>query len=111
MSFIVFPREISKIINGGGSKYAAGGLQKSRKNKTSSPFILNLRVNKKATPINTKKTTELGFGVFQGKVLLLNIVLRLNFTREAEIVTLIQNNCQLPSCLRISKYSIKIQRL
>ena len=30
---------------------------------------------------------ELGFGVFQGEVLFLNIILRLNFTREAESVT------------------------
>ena len=66
---------------------------------------------KKAIPINTKKATEFGFGVFKGKVLFLNIVLRLNFTREAEIVTLTQNNCLFPSCLRISKYGIKMQRL
>ena len=30
-------------------------------------------------------------------VLFLNIILRLNFTREAEIVTIARNNCQLPS--------------
>ena len=30
------------------------------------------------------------------KVLFLNIILRVNFTREAEIVTLTRNNCQLP---------------
>ena len=54
-------------------------------------------INKKAIPINTKKATEFGFGVFQGKVLFLNIVLHLNFTREAEIVMLTQSNCQLPS--------------
>ena len=61
--------------------------------------------------MDTKKATVFCFGVFQGKVLFLNIVLRLNFTREAEILTLTQNNYQLPSCLRISKYGIKIQRL
>ena len=54
-------------------------------------------INKKAIPINTKKATEFGFGVFQGKVLFLNIVLHLNFTREAEIVMLTQSNCQLLS--------------
>ena len=35
--------------------------------------------------------------VFQGRVLFLNFVLRLNFTREAELVTLTRNSCQLPS--------------
>ena len=55
------------------------------------------KINKKAIPINTKKAIEFGFGVFQGKVLFLNIVLHLNFTREAEIVMLTQSNCQLPS--------------
>ena len=49
-------------------------------------------------------------GVFQGNVLFLNIILRLNFTREAEIVTLTWNNCQLPILfnLQIRKYDIKI---
>ena len=42
----------------------------------------------KAIPINKKKATKFGLGVFQGKVLLLNIIPRLNFTREAEMVTL-----------------------
>ena len=42
----------------------------------------------KAIPINTKKATKFVLGVFKGKVLFLNIILRLNFTREAEIVTL-----------------------
>ena len=37
------------------------------------------------------------FSAFQNKILLLNIILRVNFTREAEIVTLTRNNCQLPS--------------
>ena len=48
--------------------------------------------------------------IFQGKVLFLNI-LRLNFTREAELVTLTRNNCQLRVCLQLSKHGIKIQRL
>ena len=51
----------------------------------------------KAIPINTKKATKFCLGVFQGKVLFLNVILRLNFTREAEIVTLARNDCQLPS--------------
>ena len=54
-------------------------------------------LNKKAIPINKKKATKFGFDVFQGKVLFLNIIPRLNFTREAEIVTLTRNNSQLPS--------------
>ena len=45
-------------------------------------------INEKAIQINTKKATKFGLGVFQGKVLYLNIIIRLNFTREAEIVTL-----------------------
>ena len=45
-------------------------------------------INEKNIPINTKKATKFGFGVFQGKVLFLNIILCLSFTREAEIVTL-----------------------
>ena len=48
-------------------------------------------------PINKKKATKFGFSDFQYEILLLNIILRLNFTREAEIVTLTRNNCQLPS--------------
>ena len=43
------------------------------------------KINEIAIPINEKKATKLGLGVFQGKVLFLNI-LRLNFTREAEIL-------------------------
>ena len=35
--------------------------------------------------MNKKKATNFGLDVFQGKVLFLNIILRLNFTREAEI--------------------------
>ena len=54
-------------------------------------------INKKAVPINKKKATKFGFSVFQYKILLLNIILSVNFTREAEIVTLTRNNCQLPS--------------
>ena len=53
-------------------------------------------INEKATPIHKKKTTKFGLGTFQGKVLFLNVILRLNFTKEAEIVTLTRNNCQLP---------------
>ena len=51
--------------------------------------------NKKDIPINKKKATKFGLGV--SKVRFYNIIPRLNFTREAEIVTLTQNNCQLPS--------------
>ena len=54
-------------------------------------------INEKAIPINTKKATKFGLGVFQDKVLFQKIILCLNFTREAEIVTLTRNNCQLPS--------------
>ena len=36
--------------------------------------------------------TKFGLGVIQGKVLFSNIILRLNFTRDAEIVTLTGNN-------------------
>ena len=43
------------------------------------------KINEIAIPINGKKATKVGLGVFQGKVLFLNI-LRLNFTREAEIL-------------------------
>ena len=54
-------------------------------------------IKEKAIPVNKKKATKFGLGVFQGKVLFLNIILCLNFTREAEIVTLIRNICQLLS--------------
>ena len=54
-------------------------------------------INEKAIPINKKKATKFGFSVFQYKILLLNIILSVNFTREAEIVTLTRNNCQLRS--------------
>ena len=53
-------------------------------------------INETAISINKKKATKFGFSVFQYKILLLNITLRVNFTREAEIVTLTRNNCQLP---------------
>ena len=45
-------------------------------------------INEKAIPINKKKATKFSFSVFQCKTLLLNIILRVSFTREAEIVTL-----------------------
>ena len=53
-------------------------------------------ITKKAIPINKKKSNKLGFVVFQYKILLLSIILRVSFTRKAEIVTLMRNNCQLP---------------
>ena len=40
--------------------------------------------NEKAIPINKMKATKFGFSVFQYKNLLLNIILRVNFTREAD---------------------------
>ena len=43
------------------------------------------KLMRKAIPINTKKAMKFGLGVFQGKVLFLNIILRLHFIREAEI--------------------------
>ena len=52
---------------------------------------------RKAIPINKKKSANFGLSVLQGKVLFLNIILRLNFTRKAVIVTIARNNCQLPS--------------
>ena len=61
-----------------------------------SPFPESLisEINDKAIPINKKEATKFGFSVFQYKTksLLLNIILRVNFTREAEIVTLTRNN-------------------
>ena len=54
-------------------------------------------INEKAIPINKKKRRNLVLVFSKGKVLFLNIILRLNLTREAEIVTLTRNNCQLPS--------------
>ena len=72
-----------------------------------------LEINEKAIPINRKKATKFGLGVFQGKFLFLNIILhvRLNFAREAEIVMLTRNNCQLSSLFtnfKIRHKNIKI---
>ena len=61
------------------------------------------QINEKTIPINKKKATKFGLGVFQGKVLFFNIILRLNFTTEAKIVTLTRNNCQLPCLFTIFK--------
>ena len=72
---------------------------------------LSKEINEKAIPINKKKATKFGFSVSQYKILLLNIILRVNFTKEAETVTLTRNNCQLPSLFTDSKFGIKIQRL
>ena len=48
-------------------------------------------VIEKAIPMNTnrhtKKATKFNLGVFQDRVFFFNIVLRLNFTIEAEIAT------------------------
>ena len=49
------------------------------------------------------KVTKFVFGVFQGKILFLNTIPRLNFTRETEIETLTRNNCQLPSLFKNCK--------
>ena len=46
------------------------------------------------------KVTKFVFGVFLGKVLFLNIIICLNFTREVGIVTLTRNNCQLPNLFK-----------
>ena len=64
-------------------------------------------INEKAIPINKKKVTNFGFSVFLYKILLLNIILRVNFTREAEIVMLTRNNCQLPSLFTDFKIQYK----
>ena len=67
----------------------------------SSDFVIDMtaqisEINEKTIPINKMKAIKFGFSVFQYKILLLNIILRVNFTREAEIVILThQNNCQL----------------
>ena len=68
-------------------------------------------INEKAIPINKKKVTKFGLGIFQGKVLFLNIILHLNFTREAEIVTLTRNNCQLPSLFTNFKIQHKNKKI
>ena len=75
------------------------------------PEAQTSEIYEKAIPINTKKATKFGLSVFQGKVLILNIILRVNFRGEAEIVSLTRNNCPFRVCLQISKYGIKIQRL
>ena len=55
-------------------------------------------INEKAIPINkTESGPNLVLMLSNKKFLLLNIILRVNFTREAEIVTLTRKNCQLPS--------------
>ena len=53
-------------------------------------------INKQSHPNQHKESDENLVVVFQGKVLFLDI-LRLTFTREAEIVTLTRNDCQLTS--------------
>ena len=60
-------------------------------------------INEKVIPINAK----IGLGVFQGKILVLNIILRLNFTKEAGIVTITRNNCQLLSLFTSFKIRLK----
>ena len=61
------------------------------------------KINEKAIPINKKKANKFGFSVLQYKILLLNIILRVNFTRKTEIVTLMRNNCQLSGLFTDSK--------
>ena len=75
------------------------------------PEAQTSEIDEKAIPINTKKATKFGLSVSQGKVIFLNIILRVNFTGEAEIVMPRRNNCQLPGLFTNSKYGIKIQRL
>ena len=58
------------------------------------PEAQTSEIDAKAIPINTKKATAFDLSVFQGIVLLFNIILCVNFTREAESVSLTQNNCQ-----------------
>ena len=67
-------------------------------------------INEKATLINKKKATKLGLGIFQGKVLFFNI-LCLNFTREAEIILVTRNNCQLPSLFKNVKIWHKNEKI
>ena len=67
-------------------------------------------INEKVISINKKKGTKFGLGVFEGKVLFLNI-LRLNFTRETEIVSLTRNNCQLPSLFKNFKIRHKNEKI
>ena len=40
------------------------------------PECFSEEINEKAVPINTKQGTKFGLGVFQGKVLFLNIISR-----------------------------------
>ena len=61
------------------------------------PEAQTSEIGEKAIPISTKKAIKFGLSVFQGEVLFLKIILRVNFTREAKIVMLTRNNCQLPS--------------
>ena len=39
-------------------------------------------INEEAIPINTKKATKFSLDVFQGRVLFLKFVVRLNFTKK-----------------------------
>ena len=73
------------------------------------PEAQTSEIDEKAIPINRKKATKFGLNVFQGKVLFLNIILRVNFTREAKYVMPTRNNCQLPGLFK--KFKIWIQRL
>ena len=67
----------------------------------------NSETNEKAIPINTKKVTKFGLGIFQGiKVLFLNII-SLIFTRKAEIVMPTRNICQLLSLFTNFKIQLK----
>ena len=50
------------------------------------PEAQTSEIHEKAIPINTKKATKFGLSIFKGKAVFLNIILRVNFTREAEIV-------------------------
>ena len=68
-------------------------------------------INEKAIPINKRKATKFGLGVFHGKALFLNVILRLIFTREAEMVTLTRNDCQLPSLLTNFKIRYKNKKI
>ena len=71
------------------------------------PEAQTSEIDEKAIPINRKKATKFGLNVFQGKVLFLNIILRVNFTREAKYVMPTRNNCQLPGLFTNSKYGYK----
>ena len=76
------------------------------------PESLSSEINEKAILINKKKGTKFGLGVFQGKVLFLNIIQLLNFTREAESRNVITKQLSTSEFVyKISNYGIKIQRL